>query len=121
MYQQGQPTIKKDTWLSLVAAASLVIAIASLLLVARTRAELRQGITTHALVLITPEGRMRLGALPGNAVGLRIYSAAGQERLGLGVIPKKTAGFSLYDAKGRPRAHLIFSDKSGRSDFKIVQ
>ncbi|HTD47254.1 MAG TPA: hypothetical protein VK881_08305 [bacterium] len=121
MYQQGQPAIKKDTWLILVTAASLVIAIASLLLVARTRAELRQGITTHALVLITPEGRMRLGVLPGNAVGLRIYSPAGRERLGLGVTPKKNAGFSVYDANGRQRFHLTFSDKSGRSEFKVVQ
>jgi len=121
MYQQGQPAIKKDTWLILVTAASLMIAIASLVLVARTRAELRQGITTHALVLVTPEGRMRLGMLPGNALGLRIYSPAGRERLGLGVTPKNSAGFSVYDANGRPRFHLMFSDKSGRSDFKIVK
>ena len=69
MYQQGQPAIKKDTWLILVTAASLMIAIASLVLVTRTRAELRQGITTHALVLVTPEGRMRLGMLGAPGVG----------------------------------------------------
>ena len=121
MYQQGQPAIKSGTWLILVTAASLVIAIASLVLVARTRAEMRQGITTHALVLITPEGRMRIGVLPGDAVGLRIYTPAGKERLGLSVTPKKTAGISVYDVKGRQRFHLTYFDKTGRSEFKVVQ
>ena len=121
MYQPTLQAVKKDTWLMLAAAASLVIAIASLVLVARTRAELRQSITTHSLIVITPQGRIRLGPLPGNAVGLRIYSTAGKERLGLGVAPRKTAGFSLYDANGRVRAYLVFSDKSGRTELKIVR
>ena len=118
--QQGQPAIKKDTWLIFVTAVSLIIAIASLVLVARTRAEIRQGITTQALVLIAPDGRMRIGALPGDAVGLRIYTADGRERLGLSVTPKKTAGMSVYDVKGRQRFHLTYFDKTGRSEFKVV-
>jgi len=113
--------IKKDTWLMIISAASLLIALASLVLVARTRAELRHGITTHALVVIAPDGRIRMGELPGHVVGLRIYSTAGKARVGIGVAPKKTAGFSVYDANGRQRLHLIYFDKSGRSELKIVR
>jgi hypothetical protein len=121
MFEQGVQGIKKETWLMVVAAASLVIAILSLVLVARTRAELRQGITTHALVVIAPDGRIRVGELPGNVVGIRVYSSAGKARIGLGVAPKKTAGLSVYDANGRQRFHLMFFDKIGRSELKIVR
>ncbi len=121
MYQPTLQAVKKETWLMLLAAASLVIAIASLILVARTRAELRQSVTTHALIVITPQGRIRLGPLPGNAVGLRIYSTGGKERIGLGVAPRRTAGLSLYDANGRVHAYLLYSDRYGRSQFKIVR
>ena len=121
MYQQGLQAVKKETWLMVVAAASLVIAILSLVLVARTRAEIRQSVTTHSLVVITPEGRIRMGELPGNVLGLRMYGSNGKERLGLGVAPKKTAGLSVYDANGKQRFHLMFLDKFGRSELKIVR
>ncbi len=121
MFEQGVQGIKKETWLMVVAAASLVIAIASLVLVARTRAEIRQGITTHALVVIAPDGRIRVGELPGNVVGIRVYSSGGKARIGLAVAPKKTAGLSVYDANGRQRFHLMFFDKIGRSELKIVR
>jgi hypothetical protein len=113
--------IKKETWLMIISAASLLIALASLVLVARTRAELRHGITTHALVVIAPDGRIRMGELPGHVVGLRIYSTAGKTRIGLAAAPKKTAGLSVYDANGRQRVHVMFFDKTGRSEVKIVR
>lgn len=121
MFEQSLQGMKKDTWLIIVSVASLVIAIASLVLVARTRAELRHGITTHALVVIAPDGRIRLGELPGHVVGMRVYSTAGKTRMGLAVAPKKTAGLSVYDANGKPRVSLTYSDRTGRSELKIVR
>jgi hypothetical protein len=105
----------------IISVASLVIAIISLVFVARTRAELRQGITTHSIVVIAPDGKIRMGELPGHVAGLRIYSSSGKARIGLAVAPKKTAGLSIYDGNGHQRAHLMFLDKTGRSELKIVR
>lgn len=121
MFEQGLQGVRKDTWLMIISVASLVIAIISLVFVARTRAELRQNVTTHSLVVIAPDGRIRVGELGGHVVGMRIYSTAGKARVGLGVAPKKTAGLSVYDANGRQRFHLMYYDKNGRSELKIVR
>ena len=121
MFEQSLQGVKKDTWLIAVSIASLVIAPISLVFVARTRAEIRRGITTHAIVVIAPDGRIRVGELPGNVVGLRIYSTSGKARVGLAAAPRKTAGLSVYDGNGRQRFHLMYFDKTGRSELKIVR
>jgi hypothetical protein len=111
--------MRKDTWLMLVSTTSLLIAIVSLALVAWTIGELRQGITTRSLAVVTPAGRIRLGVLPGNVLGMQIYSSSGRQRLGLGVLPGKLAGFAVYDAAGKKRFHLMFFDPANRSELKI--
>lgn len=113
--------MRKDTWLMLVSTTSLLIAIASLALVVWTLGELRQSITTRSLAVVTPAGQIRLGALPGGVLGMQIYSSSGKERLGLGVVPGKLTGLSVYDSRGRKRFHLMFLDRSGRSEYRIVR
>jgi hypothetical protein len=113
--------VRKGTWLVLVSGASLVIAIASLVLVVWTLGELRQSVTTRSLTVVTSAGRIRLGVQPGNVLGLQIYSPSGKERIGLGVVPKKITGLAVYDSAGRQRFHLMYLDASGRSELKIVR
>lgn len=113
--------MRKDTWLILVSITSLAIAIASLVLVVWTLGELRQSITTRSLAVVTPAGRIRLGVLPGNVLGIQIHSSSGKERLGLGVVPGKLSGLAVYDSGGKKRFHLMFFDRSGRSEFKVVR
>ncbi len=113
----------KDRWLILVSLTSLVIAIASLVLVVWTLGQLRQSVTTRSLTVVTSAGRIRLGVHPGNVLGMQIYSPSGKERIGLGMIPGKPtglAGLAVYDPGGKKRFHLMFFDASGRSEFKIV-
>jgi len=113
--------MRKDTWLTLVSITSLAIAIASLILVVWTLGQLRQSVTTRSLTVVTPAGRIRMGVLPGNALGIQIYSPSGKERLGLGVVSGKLAGLAVYNSGGKKRFHLMFFDTSGRSELKIVR
>ena len=121
MLEAGRPMMKKDTLLIALSVASLVIAIASLVLVIWTLGALRRNVTTRSLTVVTSEGRIRLGAQAGNVLGLQIYSASGKERIGLGVVPKKTTGLAVYDSAGKQRFYLMFFDASGRSELKIVR
>jgi len=113
--------MRKDTWLILVSTTSLVIAIASLVLVVWTLGQLRQGVTTRSLAVVTPAGRIRLGMLPGGVLGMQIHSSSGKERLGLGVVPGNLSGLAVYDSGGKKRFYLMFFDRSGRSEYKIVR
>lgn len=113
--------MRKDTWLILVSITSLVIAIASLVLVVWTLGVLRQSVTTHSLTVVTPAGRIRLGVQPGNVLGIQIHSPSGKERIGLGVVPGKTTGLAVYDSAGKKRFHLMFFDASDQSELKIVR
>ncbi len=113
--------MRKDTWLILVSTTSLVIAIASLVLVVWALGQLRQGVTTRSLAVVTPAGRIRLGVLPGGVLGMQIHSSSGKERLGLGVVPGNLSGLAVYDSGGKRRFYLMFFDRSGRSEYKIVR
>lgn len=113
--------MRKDTWLILVSTTSLVIAIASLVLVVWTLGQLRQSVTTRSLAVVTPAGRIHLGVLPGGVLGMQIHSSSGKERLGVGVVPGKLTGLAVYDSGGRKRFHLMFFDPSGRSEYRIVR
>src|SRR3989442_13021648 len=93
--------MRKDTWLILVSTTSLVIAIASLVLVVWTLGQLRQGVTTPSLAVVTPAGRIRLGMLPGGVLGVQLYSSSGKERLGVGVVPGNLSGVAVYDSGGK--------------------
>ena len=113
--------MRKDTWLILVSTTSLVIAIVSLVLVVWTLGQLRQGVTTSALAVVTPAGSIRLGVLPGGSLGMQIRSTSGKERLGLGVVRGSLAGLAVYDSGGEKRFYLMFFDRSGQSEFNIVR
>src|SRR5437773_10072992 len=53
--------------------------------------------------------------------GMQIHSSSGKERLGLGVVPGNLSGLAVYDSGGKKRFYLMFFDRSGRSEYKIVR
>src|SRR5438309_11042944 len=75
----------------------------------------------RSLAVVTPAGRIRLGMLPGGVLGMQIHSSSGKERLGLGVVPGNLSGLAVYDSGGKKRFYLMFFDRSGRSEYRIVR